>query len=603
MPDFLCRKPLSRLISQGLTATALCTVLLAAPSHAQEAPASAAAGDTEEAKPAPMVNSALDAPLFYQLLIGEMELQNGEPGNAFQVLLDAARRTGDEALFQRVLGIALQARAGEQALQAARAWRQQLPDSLEAVQSLLQVLLALNRTADMAEPLSAMLRLTPSEQRAGAIAGLPRVLRRLPEPQRVLDVVAPVLKPYLQQPSTAVAAQVTLARMSVSANNNLSALTWLNSAATLEPKAEGPALLALDMMSTTKEAEPIVQAHLQAQPNNHAVRLAYGRTLARLQRLADATRELTQVTQADPKSLGAWLTLGALELEMQHPEQAEAALKAYLAQADIIRKEEPEHPETGPEALQQVHLLLAQAAEQKGDLKGAEAWLNLIGNAQELTQVQFRRASLLARQGKLAAARKLIQALPEKSDEDIKTKLLAETQLLRDARQWQGAHEVLTTATKRFPNDANLLYELAMMSEKLDRMTEMEAQLRRVMVLRPDHHHAYNALGYSLAERNIRLPEAKALIEKALELAPSEPFLLDSLGWVEFRLGRLDVAQRWLQQAYQSRPDTEIAAHLGEVLWVQGKQEEAKRIWREGARRDRNNAVLRETLARLRVSL
>jgi Flp pilus assembly protein TadD len=141
------------------------------------------------------------------------------------------------------------------------------------------------------------------------------------------------------------------------------------------------------------------------------------------------------------------------------------------------------------------------------------------------------------------------------------------------------------------------------MAEKLSRMDEMERVLRRVIELKPDHHHAYNALGYSLAERNQRLPEARELIAKALELAPNDPFITDSLGWVEFRLGNTAEALKHLRRAYASRPDTEIAAHLGEVLWASGQRDEARRVWREGRERDGDNEVLRETLSRLQVRL
>jgi Flp pilus assembly protein TadD len=142
-----------------------------------------------------------------------------------------------------------------------------------------------------------------------------------------------------------------------------------------------------------------------------------------------------------------------------------------------------------------------------------------------------------------------------------------------------------------------------MMAEKLDRMDEMEGVLRRVMQLRPDHQHAYNALGYSLADRNRRLPEARELVVKALALAPGDPFITDSLAWVEYRMGNRAEALRLLREAYGKRPDTEIAAHLGEVLWVEGQKEEAKRVWREGRERDGDNEILAETLRRLKVGL
>ncbi|MGE4052591.1 MAG: tetratricopeptide repeat protein, partial [Piscinibacter sp.] len=251
----------------------------------------------------------------------------------------------------------------------------------------------------------------------------------------------------------------------------------------------------------------------------------------------------------------------------------------------------------------QAWLLLAQAAEQQRDFKAAEAWLAKVDNPQRALEVQTRRATLLARQGKIKEARELLRRVPEKTAADARSKLLAEAQVLRDVKAWKDANAVLEQANRQFPDDVDLLYEQSMMAEKLDRMDEMERLLRKVIELKPDHHHAYNALGYSLAERNQRLGEARDLIKKALELSPGEPFITDSLGWVEYRLGNRAEALRLLQQAYRARPDPEIAAHLGEVLWVMGQQDEARRVWREAKTRDSGNDVLRETLARLRVDL
>ncbi|MDH4391682.1 MAG: tetratricopeptide repeat protein, partial [Aquabacterium sp.] len=257
----------------------------------------------------------------------------------------------------------------------------------------------------------------------------------------------------------------------------------------------------------------------------------------------------------------------------------------------------------GPRDLTQAWLLLAQAAEQRNDLRGAEAWLAKVENPQRVLEVQARRAGLMARQGQVKEARALIQAVPERTGDDARAKLVAEAQLLRDVKRWQDAATVLAAASQRFPDDTDLIYEQAMVEEKLDRLAEMERLLRRVIALKPEHPHAHNALGYSLADRNLRLDEARSLILRALELAPGDPFITDSLGWVEFRLGNRDAALRLLRQAYAARPDTEIAAHLGEVLWAAGQRDEARRIWQEARGRDASNEVLRETLARLKVGL
>jgi Flp pilus assembly protein TadD len=204
---------------------------------------------------------------------------------------------------------------------------------------------------------------------------------------------------------------------------------------------------------------------------------------------------------------------------------------------------------------------------------------------------------------KVAQARELIRRLPEKGPEDARAKALAEAQVLRDAKLWSDANTVLAQANKKFPDDVDLIYEQSMMFEKLNKLADMERLLRRVIELKPDHQHAYNALGYSLAERNVRLPEARTLIRKALDLSPGEPSITDSLGWVEYRLGNRTEAVRLLREAYKGQPDAEIAAHLGEVLWVTGQTDEARRVWREARQRDAANDVLRETLARLRVDL
>jgi Flp pilus assembly protein TadD len=210
---------------------------------------------------------------------------------------------------------------------------------------------------------------------------------------------------------------------------------------------------------------------------------------------------------------------------------------------------------------------------------------------------------MLARQGKVEQARELLRQVPERKPDDARAKLLAEAGLLREVKLWREAFELLGGANQRFPDDPDLLYEQAMAAEKIDRLDEMERLLRRVIELKPDNAHAHNALGYSFADRSQRLPEARQLIQRALELAPGDPFITDSLGWVEFRLGNRSEAVSLLQRAYASRPDTEIAAHLGEVLWALGQRDEARRVWREGRVRDTANEVLRETLARLRVDL
>jgi len=556
-------------------------------------------------------NSNIDAPLFYQLLIGEMQLREGEAGAAFQVILDAARRTKDEQLFRRATDIALQSRAGDQALVSAKAWRQTLPESLDALRYQVQLLVALNRPQETFEPLQALLKQTPAAERPSLITALPRFFARSADKTQIATLTEKVLSPYVDAPATRNAALVTNGRSWLAAQDIAKALALAQSAHAQDPMAEGPAVLALELPAGDAAAAAIVQGHLAAKPDSNGVRLLYVRALLAVPRYADATTQLETLTRTAPQLAQAWLTLGALHLQLREPEPAIVALQKYveLVQAGgALPKPDAETadddvPASTEDALTRAWLLLAQAADLQGDFRGSEAWLAKIEDPQRALDVQTRRASLLARQGKLAQARELIRRVPEKTPADARAKLLAEAQVLRDAKQWAEANTLLTKANVQFADDVDLIYEQSMMLEKLNKLDDMERLLRRVIVLKPDHQHAYNALGYSLAERNVRLPEARTLIKKALELSPGEPSITDSLGWVEYRLGNRAEAVRLLRDAYRGQPDAEIAAHLGEVLWVNGQKDEARTVWREGRGRDAGNEVLRETLARLRVDL
>ncbi|RTL38574.1 MAG: tetratricopeptide repeat protein [Burkholderiales bacterium] len=593
--------PLHRVI----TAAALMGLLQA---HAQDpappapatppAPPATAASAVPAVPDEPPTHSAMDAPLFYQLLIGEIELQNGQAGVAYQVLLDAARRTADEALFKRVVNIAIQARAGDQALVAARAWSETIPTSTDALQSVVQLLALLNRPAEVAQPLASLLRVSPAPQRPGFILALPRLFQRAPDPKAVLAALRPVLQAQtgpLKPPALYVEA-----KLSLNAGDNGRALALTRELHQILPDNDDAMQLAIELMPSEPQAEDLITDRLQQRPDQHALRQAYGRALLQAQRPAEAAQQFRQLTAATPDNPAPWLALGALELELKHPAAAEVALRESLKRLDTPAAGTDAEIQSRADGRQQAWLMLSQAAEQRGDFKAAEAALQKIDGAG--LDVRYRRASLLAKQGKVAEGRKLLRPTATASDNDARAGLLAEAQLMREQRDYATALTIMQSAVERFPADVDLIYEQAMMSEKVGRFDEMETLLRKAIEIKPDYHHAYNALGYSLADRRQRLPEAKELIQKALKLAPGEPFIVDSLGWVEFRLGNLDEAARLLRQAHKGRPDAEIAAHLGEVLWVQGQQDEARRVFAEAAQREPGNEALREVMTRLKVA-
>lgn len=547
-----------------------------------------------------VVNSGLNAPLFYQLLLGELNVRAGEPGTGYSFILDAARKQRDPLLYRRAVEVALQARSGEAALAAARAWSAELPGSAEARRFELQILLALNRVNETGAVLQAILKDSSASDRNDSINAIPQTYARVTDKAMAAAVVREALGPYLKQPPHAATAFTSIGRMYLVQDQLPEALVSARLGHTAEPGSPFPALLALELMERgEQQAEPIVRQQLEASSiatsADTAVALAYARILLDTQRNPEARAQLEKLTARQPDQAEPWLLLGSLQLQENALPAATASLERYMS---LARQAADERSARG---LTQAYLMMAQIAEKRQDYTAAAAWLDRIENADDVMAAQMRRASLLARQGQMPQARALLRSQPERRPEDARLKLVAEAQLLRDFKLWKEAYEVYGEAVARFPDEADLRYDQAMMAEKAGKPADMEVLLRALIAAKPDFHHAYNALGYSLADRNERLPEAKRLIEKAVELAPGDAYIQDSLGWVEFRLGNTARALEILQAAYGKRPDPEIAAHLGEVLWSKGQRDQALKIWREGLLLSADNETLQGTLKRLRV--
>ena len=541
--------------------------------------------------------------MVYRLLIGEITAREGDAGAGYALILDSARKTNDAQLYQRAVEIALQSRSGDAALQAALAWRQAQPASREPNRYVLQILIALNRIQDTLEPLKKGIELATIADRSRAISAIPNAYARVSDKKLAATVVENALGTYVINPTTAVAAWTTVGRMRLAAGDADGALDAAQKGQAADAVAEGPALVALELMNPKlPAAEAVVKKYFGSNPKAvPEIRMGYARGLLDAMRYGEAAAELQTVINDKPDFAPAWLVLGSLQLQDNQLPQAQTSLERYVAlNLAASQKSEDDEPDRG---LAQAYLSLAQIAEKRKDFAAAEAWINKIENSAEMMQAQTRRASILASRGQLAEGRQLIRSLPERNPGDARLKLLAEVSLLRDLKQYKLAYDLLAQAVVASPRETDLLYDQAMMAEKLGQLPEMERLLRRVIEIKPDAYNAYNALGYSFADRNVRLPEARQLIKKALEFVPNDPFIRDSLAWVEFRMGNNTEAVKIFADAFKTKPDAEIAAHYGEVLWAMGQRDKALGIWREGQLLNPENETLLETLKRLKVRL
>ncbi len=639
----------------------------AQPNNAALAPTAPASVPTIASPPPPAVNNSyLDGRLLYQLLEAEFALREGQAGDAVELMLQAARNNKDDALYRRALQIAIEAGAGEKALNITRSWRQAMPRSTEALRTEVQLLIAFDRVPDTAEPLKQLLSLSTPAERSALISSLPRAQQHAKDKPAAAEQFKQLLQPYMDAPDTRTAARVALGRIRLNQGQPDSALDQAAQAQAQDPKALQPVLLALDVMNAASDgsqaraaapadaasapasappakgsasstelvakAEQIVRRYLAQPDTEPVVRQAFASVLAAQQRLTDAAEQLRLAVKDKPKEAQLWLALGEIDLELHDPVTADSDLKQALAlvtaqaadeaavrkataasepgAADGVTTDDDDGPASpsdsdaasNPVQLAHVQLLLARAAEQRHDDAAAAKWLAQVDAKDADLQVVSLRAGLLARQGKLADALRMIRSANATTPAEQRYKLLTEVQLLLDEKKLTEARDVLNKANATSPDDVDLVYQEAMVDERLNRLEEMEKLLRHILVLQPDNSQALNALGYSLADRNLRLDEALSMVRQAHELSPADPFIVDSLGWVEYRMGHYDAATTLLTQAYSSRKDTEIAAHLGEALWADGKHDEAARVLRDAHKLDAGNEVLRQTMTRLKVA-
>jgi tetratricopeptide (TPR) repeat protein len=568
---------------------------VSAASHAQTA------GPSSGTTPEIVRFADLDGALFYQLLVAEMQLLNNDAGAAYSLMLDAANRTRRPELYRRAVEIALQNRAGNAALSAAQDWARAYPESDEPLRYELQILLALNRPADVTRTLTRLIELAPPERRHEVINSIPQALVRTSDRAIALQVARDALRNALRDRQTAGTAWAAIGRMEMHQQNLPAALQAARSGLQAQPQSVFAAALAAELFELgVAEAQALIDRFLE-QPaaadleQRHTIHVAYIRTLLDNRQWQTAQANLERLLAQNPNHPEAWLLQGILQFQLRLPTDATRSLERFLGLAPTLPPDQARIGRT------QAYLQLAQIAEQQRNFQAASAWLDRVENGDDLLFAQLRRASLLARQGQIAEARALIQRQPSRHESDARRKLLAEAQMLREVRAYAEALEVYTALAERFPLDPDIIYEQALAAFKAGDFALMETLLRGIMSRHPEYYHAFNALGYLLADRNERLEEARQLILIALAASPNDAHILDSLGWVEFRMGNKEEALRILRDAYRRMPDAEIAAHLGEVLWALNQRDDALVIWREGLLLDPENTTLLETLQRLQA--
>jgi len=522
---------------------------------------------------------AANSDAVYEFLVAEMAAQRGDTEGALAIFHRLARELKDPAIARRAVETAIRARAFGPALESATLLLELEPDSSLA-REIIAALLA--NEGDLAKAKDRLgLLLSKNPNRGPIVMQLSNLLAKFPDKAATLAATQSIVEPYMATPeahyaigvAALIAGQVDLATKEA------------DRALAIQPAWEQGAILKAQVLrkSSPNDVLPFYQQFVAAHPKSQEVRMQLGRELAAERKLAEAReqfREAEKLTKSDPQAAYA---IGLLSLQLDDYLEAQVAFTRALKQ--------------GYREPTSIYLGLGQAAEGLKRYEEAIGWYQKV-EAGDWVRAQLKIATLIARQQGLAAGREYLRRIEARTEDDSIQMIQVEAQLLRDAKAWNETYEMLSHAVAKYPNSFELLYDRAMAAERIDRLDVLEADLRKVIKMKPDYAHAYNALGYTLADKTKRLNEAKDLIEKAYKLQPDDPFILDSLGWVYFRMGQTQEAIKHLQTAYGQRPDPEIAAHYGEVLWSAGNHDEARKIWNAALSENPNHETLLAVMAK-----
>jgi tetratricopeptide (TPR) repeat protein len=539
-------------------------------------------GAASKPVPAPALPAVeLTAELMYKVMVAEVALQRGQPHIAATAYLELARETHDPRIAQRATEIAWNARFMDAATEAAGIWLQGAPGNARARQ-VLGALLANQQKVDAARVQFEQWLASDPENVGQSFLQLSTLLARNKDRKAVVELVRGLAERYQQVPE----ARLAVAQAAWNAGDETLALDESSAALKLKPDWELAALFRAQALQrrSNDEALAFLGDYLEKHSDAKDARLNYARLLVTSKRHAEARKQFELLVQQFPQNPDVVMAVALLAMQAADYDAAETQLRHALevgyGEPDIAR------------------LYLGQVNEERKRFEEALKWYSTVEQGEQYVNAQARFAGVLAKQGRLAEARKHLQQAAAAGPQQRVQLTQAEAHLLRDANAYKEAFELLGDALQKMPDYPDLLYDHAMAAEKVNRLDVLESNLRKLIQLRPDHAHAYNALGYTLADRTERLTEARELIEKALALSPDDAFIMDSMGWVLYRLGEPREALEHLQRAYTVRPDAEIAAHLGEVLWAAGQQEEARKVWSEALKEHGSNEALQNTIKR-----
>lgn len=535
-------------------------------------------------EPKPVVVTAVEPEVMYQVLVAEVAMQRGQYDLAIQNYLELGRITRDVRMAERAARVAVYAHDNENALQAAKLWVELDSGNLEARQVLSALYIRNGQLEEAQRQLEEVLGLAPADDENGfmLIAGL---LGRQQDKQAALQVMQRLIADRPDDP----AALMAFSHLAVRTGALDLAEDAIKRVVELQPQRVDALVQQariLTMRGKAAEALALLEVAVKQHPKDADLRTAYARLLVDAKQFEKALDQFKIVNKQAPNQPEILFALGMVAVQLERVDEGEKYLlelnrgnQAYVTES--------------------AYYLGRIAEEYRKDPDAAIKWYRQVDRGESALEAQIRIAYLIAQKGEIDQARAQLHAITPRGPAQALRIYLVEGQLLRDAGRNEEALEVFNVGLEELPDNTDLLYSRAMVAEKLDKLDLMEDDLKRILAREPDNADALNALGYTLADRTRRYDDAMVYIRRALELRPDSHFILDSMGWLQYRLGNYEEAVRYLRRALEANPDSEIAAHLTEVLWVMGDQQGARTVWKQALDASPGNKFLLEVMDKL----
>jgi len=519
--------------------------------------------------------------LVFRLLLAEIASQRGELNLASELFLDLAKQTDSALLAERATRLTGFTRNGTIALEASKVWNELNKDSIEAQQALSEILIANNKLSE-AKPILQKLLLKEKTRTSGFLY-LNTLLSHASDKKAVLILVTDLAQPYpkLAEAHFAVAHAAWVSKDQKVYEKELTAIYQM------KPDWEMPVLFKGQILAkeSPEKALNFYNDFLNKYPKSNDVRLEYAKLLTNGRKFNEAKNEFIKLVSASNSSAEITLAVGLLSIELEDYDLAEK----YFLQS--LKK--------NPKDKDQIFIYLAKIADKKNQGDAAITWLNKVGDGNHFIESKLIAAEIIAKKESIDKALLFLNTIKSDSQDEKLSIIQLKTSLLTRSNRHQEAFQLMQNEASNFPQSPEFKFDYALLADKLNKYDLMEKLLREAIKIRPDYAVAYNALGYSFADRNINLEDAKKYIELALSISPNNHYILDSMGWLYFRLGKLDSALSFIQKAYDVQSDPEIAAHLGEILWAQGKKKEANDLLELSLQSSPDNEVLKEAFKRL----